>query len=309
MKTITRQLSQMKLLSSQMKLLSRKSIAILSIVGFTSTLSAQQGATLNFDGIDDEVNCGTSTSFDLSGNFTIEAWIYPTAKSTISSIVSKRMGGSGQPGYQLGINSWNTSDGRIWFETSSSTNVYTSTSVTLNTWQHVAVVVTGTTAAIYLNGIAQPLVSNDVLLSASTEPLLIGGFRSGYNFAGSIDELRIWNYAQCQGEIQNNMNGEIPTTASGLIANYHFNQGNAGGSNPTDTVLNEFSGNNFSGTLMNFALTGSSSNFIALGGVISGVAVTPFAPPHQPMYNQLVIPILGLMETHTHQAIIQLLIP
>lgn len=35
------------------------------------------GSGLRFDGIDDYVNCGSSDSLNISGSFTIEAWVYP----------------------------------------------------------------------------------------------------------------------------------------------------------------------------------------------------------------------------------------
>nr|HMT30220.1 hypothetical protein [Bacteroidia bacterium] len=53
----------------------------------------------------------------------------------------------------------------------------------------------------------------------------------------------------------------------GLVANYHFNQGVAGGTNTGATSLTDATGNGFTGTLTNFALTGSTSNWVAPGGV------------------------------------------
>jgi gliding motility-associated-like protein len=53
------------------------------------------------------------------------------------------------------------------------------------------------------------------------------------NFKGNIDEVRIWNVARTEQEIQLNMNFLIPTTQPGLLAYYKFNnnylnsQGNA----------------------------------------------------------------------------------
>jgi hypothetical protein len=75
----------------------------------------------------------------------------------------------------------------------------------------------------------------------------------------------------------NNMNGEIPTNATGLLANYHFNQGVAGQPNPTVNMLNDASSSAYTGTLVNMALTGSASNWISPGAVSS--MVTPFVSP------------------------------
>jgi hypothetical protein len=76
-----------------------------------------------------------------------------------------------------------------------------------------------------------------------------------------MDEVRIWNTARTQTEIQNNMNGEIDPSASGLALYYTFNQGIAGGTNTGLTTVVDQAGTN-NGTLTNFSLSGSTSNFL-----------------------------------------------
>ena len=89
--------------------------------------------------------------------------------------------------------------------------------------------------------------------------------------------MRVWNRALCQSEIQNNMNCEILTSVSGLLANYHFNQGYDSQNNSGLTALADASGNNNTATLINFALNGASSNWIAPGAVTSGVSCSTFS--------------------------------
>ena len=77
-----------------------------------------------------------------------------------------------------------------------------------------------------------------------------------------MDEVRIWNRALCQEEIQNNMNCALnPTGQNGLIALYHFDQGTVNANNAGITTLNDASGNANNGTLNNFALNGATSNW------------------------------------------------
>ena len=89
-------------------------------------------------------------------------------------------------------------------------------------------------------------------------------------FQGALDEIRIWNTTKTQCEINTFMSCEIPTTAANLVANYHFNQGVASGTNSGVTTLSDFSSNAANGTLYNFALTGSASNWISPGAVVNG---------------------------------------
>ncbi|MBK9461029.1 MAG: hypothetical protein IPN94_16770 [Sphingobacteriales bacterium] len=57
-----------------------------------------------------------------------------------------------------------------------------------------------------------------------------------------------------------------------MLASYHFNQGTAGGDNTAIANLTNAVSGGVNGTFGNFALNGSSSNFIETGGVTSGIA-------------------------------------
>ena len=74
--------------------------------------------------------------------------------------------------------------------------------VPLDTWSFVAASYDGTTIKLYLNGqlvgeraYAEPLL-------ASSEPLRIGSDTSGFNFAGSIDEVALFRRALGQTELE-----------------------------------------------------------------------------------------------------------
>jgi len=154
--------------------------------------------------------------------------------------------------------------------------------VALNTWQHVTGVWDGSSLYIYLNGVLQSTtagVTGSSLNGLLTNPVIIGHDNVNENFTGNIDEVRIWSRALCSSEIQNGMNCEIPTTGTGLLANYHFNEGIAASANPGVTTLTDASGNSYNGTLTNFALTGATSNWIMPGGVASGISCGAFSNP------------------------------
>jgi hypothetical protein len=158
-------------------------------------------------------------------------------------------------------------------------NVSSVATVTTGAWQHVAGTWDGTTMNIYVNGVLSGSSARaGANLRSLSNPIWIGGNTISENFTGDIDEVRIWNRTLCVSEIQNNMNGEIATTASGLIANYHFNQGFAYDPNPTVSTLTDVSGSASTGTLTNFALTGLTSNWTAPGAVSSGSNAAVFSP-------------------------------
>lgn len=129
-------------------------------------------------------------------------------------------------------------------------------------WHHLAVTHDGTTTIVYVDGIERGRGNRNYnttgvnfQMGASSRVTM------DFRFQGTIDELRVWNVARTQQEISQNMS-KLIQTAPGLIAYYSFNDGVPNGDNTAITTVADRSGNGLSGTLTNFALTGTSSNFV-----------------------------------------------
>ena len=152
-----------------------------------------------------------------------------------------------------------------------------------NQWYHIALVRANGTASIYVNGIQRGNTST--LVPKTPASFRIGSQEGIRHFSGLIDEVRIWNTARTQAQIQTNMNVEL-SSETGLVANYHFNQGIAGENNTSITTLIDVSGNNKIGTLNNFTLTGSTSNWVSSNAL--GLTVTNNVPPVYPIGNTIV---------------------
>jgi hypothetical protein len=136
----------------------------------------------------------------------------------------------------------------------------------VNTWYHIALVFSGSSAAVaYVNG--SPLTAFAGTYSANTlQPLYIGRVTNGSDnlqtFSGQMDEIRIWNAARTQTQIRNNMFYEVdPAAESNLVLYYNFNQGSAGANNASQTTLKDLK-SSINGTLYNFSLTGTTTNWI-----------------------------------------------
>ncbi len=248
--------------------------AIPAISGVTVNVCAV-AAALNFDGTNDYVDCGIGVTNALKGKdkLTVEAWVYPTQNTAGKSIL-----GNHQSNTQFNIQQSTTNQFNFFIGFGTYAVTTASNSVVLNTWQHIAGVFDDNILKFYINGVLSgttAVSSSYVLNASSTTNFWIGKSAfGGENFQGSIDEVRVWDIARTQCEINTYKNCEIPTTSTGLLANYHFNQGVDGGSNSTVTTLTDASASAFTGTLTNMALTGTNSNWVAPGGVISG-SVTP----------------------------------
>ena len=237
---------------------------------------------LNFDGTNDHVALPAAVYFN--GNLTIEAWVYPKSHAAGSRIIdfgndstsnnvtlTIAESGNDMPKFSV--------DGR---------EVYATKKLVLNSWSHIAVTLNGTTATFYINGVASGtgtintppdnIVRNNCYIGGSN--------RTTVPYANaSMDEVRIWNRALPQCEIQNNMNGELGSGQTGLVAYYKFNQGSANSNNASITTLTDASGNNYHGTLNGFGLTGTSSNWVAQGGVAQGAASPTYTLPSVSVSN------------------------
>ncbi|MEO8770789.1 MAG: LamG-like jellyroll fold domain-containing protein [Ferruginibacter sp.] len=109
----------------------------------------------------------------------------------------------------------------------------------INKTYHVAMVYDGTSLKYYRNGFLMGqvpatgnLIQNDLLTTIGHNSF--PGAAQDYQFAGVINEVRIWNVARTQAQLQTYMNSSLPgpTTQAGLKGYYVYNdltnkQGNA----------------------------------------------------------------------------------
>lgn len=225
-----------------------------------NTTFAQTGAALNFDGVNDYVVVPHNANLSFTNNFTFSMWF----KANSNTQTQKYLMGKGNS-YAI---IYEYVDNQIEFTSSAYTgdNPRTNSQMPLTDvlWHYITYTYDGTTLKGYMDGIqvvSQPKV---FILTTNSLDLYIGSANPAGNYVGgSFDEFRIWNRALTLTEIRNSMSCGIPTTDTGLRVNYRFNQGTAGANNAGVTSLTDASGNNYSGTLTNFSLTGFTSNWVS----------------------------------------------
>jgi gliding motility-associated-like protein len=141
-------------------------------------------------------------------------------------------------------------------------------------WHHIAVTYNGSVLKVFIDGVEKTPAGGVARTYNTADTKLVIGMREdlGTNtapFTGRMDELRVWNRALCITEIINNMNGELTLPQSGLVAYYKMNQGIRDCINTGLTTLTDATGNH-DVTLVNFALAGLTSNWVA--GQVTGTA-------------------------------------
>ncbi|MGC4035829.1 MAG: T9SS type A sorting domain-containing protein [Chitinophagaceae bacterium] len=220
---------------------------------------------ITFDGVDDNIVIPQP----VTGNFTIEYWLKTT--STGASGGDQWYYGSGIVDGEVGgvTTDWGTTlhADKIAFGLGQPDFTIESTSsVNTGNWVHVAASWMQSTGEmkLYINGILENTGYGSTIARAAPPRLVMGTKQTGdHPYSGSLDEVRIWNEVRSLSQIQANMNKEIdPSSEPTLLAYYNFNQGITAGTNAGLTTLPDIKGNN-NGTLNNFALTGTASNFTA----------------------------------------------
>src|SRR5882724_1140104 len=175
-----------------------------TISGATWTPAGRFGSALVFNGTSAVVTVPSAASLQLTTGMTLEAWVYPTATPTgWQAVVDKNV-----DGYYLMASSDQgnrpTVGGTF---TAGNQNTVGLATLAVNTWTHLAATFDGATVRLYVNGVQVASQVQTTLLTPTTKTLQIGADSyTGENFAGQIDEVRVYNRALSQAEIQTDMN-------------------------------------------------------------------------------------------------------
>lgn len=241
---------------------------------YSNVITKGYNNSLSFDGVDDYVQPGAPLPLAANDNFTYEAWVRPS----VVDAMYRGFLGADVVNVGRGPSMWVGPSGSLHTDSYSGTTRYdmlVNNFFTANTWVHVAWVKNGTTYTVYKNGVQ---VSTRIAPSSLLLPnanFTIGKLDNF--FAGTLDEVRIWNTARTAQEITDNLSVSLNGNETGLKAYYTFNQGAPAGNNTAiNAVANLTTTPNLNGTLTGFAKTGATSNFV--GGFSAAITSQPTAP-------------------------------
>ncbi len=246
---------------------------IIILIGFKS-INAQNIA-LDFDGVDDVV---TTTYNGVLGaaNRTFEAWIFVNESAPASNLAILDYGVNAAGSRNTFVIRGDRGIGFI----SGGTNANISSApnlIQVNQWTHVAFVLDNGTGYLYFNGSEVATGNLTTVDTPSGEANLRIGERvagGSIPFNGRIDEVRIWNVARTQTEIADNAAAEFCQVPTNLKAYYRLNDGVADGMNSSNTAALDESGDGNDGTLTNFSLDGTTSNWVTGAEAINPGTIT-----------------------------------
>ena len=133
-----------------------------------------------------------------TGNFTIEAWIYPTSTASWLPIFQNdQVGSSSSDKFYF---AWNNSNNTLGIGEHGTSNVaYTTWVPVLNTWYHLAAVRQSGVINIFINGVQQTVTNSSIFsgISFGQNGAAIGAMSTPYYFSGYITNIRyIVGFAQ-----------------------------------------------------------------------------------------------------------------
>ena len=167
-------------------------------------VSSQYGRALDFDGVNDRVNCGRPAVIDsLVNNYSLFAWVKPTGSFVnYRNIVAKSTGLTAQFGiivFQTGV----------WYTQTTDNLSTTGGTLSLDSWFHVGYTFANGVMTTYQNGVAQNT------RSGATNASIVADFKIGNDelpgsptgsaprpFLGQIDDVRLYSKVLSPSEIR-----------------------------------------------------------------------------------------------------------
>lgn len=180
------------------------------------TYNSGNGGFITFDGVDDRVS--QPTSINTGQNFTVNAWIYPTALG-----ITRRAIAASSYNY-ISANGWlfctagGLTNNTFFFSVGSdnSYRIATANTLSLNQWFYVSVVCQngGGSINLYRNGIETSYALT--ALSSNTLTYSYNQFNVGFRdvggttdpYTGNISSVQIYNRALSAAEITQNFNAQ-----------------------------------------------------------------------------------------------------
>ena len=214
-----------------------------NIIGATWTTGGRNGNALSFNGSSSYVDLGNPALLQITGSMTWSAWVKAAANpADDGQIVAKSDDASGWQLKTSPDTGPHTFGVRVAGATNTLAQRYSTTVRSLNVWYHVAGVYNASaqTLDIYVNGVLNNGTLSGTIPASQINSAVnvnIGRRSGGFYFNGVIDDVRIYNRALSQAEIQADMNTPVGTpTPTPNLPNSHCDSTATATATPTATT-------------------------------------------------------------------------
>jgi hypothetical protein len=192
---------------------SAKTITINGNAAVSATQSKFGGSSIAFDGTGDYLSIASDTDFAFgTGDWTVEFWAYRTV-TQLGTIFNFVPASGSTPIHQINL----SSTGVLRYAVSGAT-VITGSSLTLNTWVHVAVSRASGSTKLFVNGTQSGATYTDTNNYSVDYSLTIGAGTAGVNgYGGYLDDIRISNTARYTTTFTPSTTAFVQDSASKLL--------------------------------------------------------------------------------------------
>ncbi len=227
---------------------------------FIAPLFGQRTA-LFFDGTDDYLSVSGNSKLNGLSNLTLETWIYTDNFNTSPCADCAPIIWNQNNGYRFGTGNTRLVKFSLYNGTAAVT-LSSSLSLATNTWHHIAGTYDGSKMKIYVDGVATDSNSSafTITYTSSTSDIWIADPQTGWG--GILEETRIWDYARSAAQIKEGMRKNYKSGLSGLVLHFDYEDGTAYKNNSSVSKVNDRTSNKNHGTIYNFKLTDTVSNFV-----------------------------------------------
>jgi hypothetical protein len=223
-----------------------------TLINGTSFSTDGQGS-LSFDDVDDYVNMGSSSIFNVTNQISLFAWINPSNSNVWNGILGST--GGGFVHFQLigqAINVYVYGPNIPYDNTDGVT-------VPLNSWSYLGFTVVDSTLRVYLNGVQLPttLTGSDNDISSASDIRIGRVFSDDRFFGGKIAAVQMYNTSLTPNQILQNYNTQkfrFGLTGSTIITtnlNVYLDAANPASYPQSGTNWYDLSGDNNSAELLN----------------------------------------------------------
>lgn len=178
------------------------------------------GGAYDYDGIDDYVNVEHSDSLEVGDSFSISIWVKPRTDGI--EFVTKAPQYHPWTGFCLRYYSGNEVGFKVYNETGTKATVKKVINITDENWHHLVGTYDGLTVKLFIDGVLEDNI-NLTGEADNKEPLTFGYDTpewTGNWSDGLIDEIRFYNRALEEVEIQELLNYEIELTSTILLGRF-----------------------------------------------------------------------------------------
>ncbi|PKP01869.1 MAG: hypothetical protein CVU11_13790 [Bacteroidetes bacterium HGW-Bacteroidetes-6] len=206
---------------------------------------------LNYPGI--FINCGNDPSFNTGSELTLEVWVRAYIFGENRKLMGK-MSASLNNGYVMGFENLNIYSEIFNPDLQVVAHGSTGPIPADSAWVHLVTTYNANGQMVnYLNGVnvGEVTVFPQTPIASNSEPFIIGlapWDQLSFEFTGGLDEIRVWNVALTESQIQENMFRTLTGNEAGLVAYYNF-------SNDIDSVVHDLAPNALNGILKNSEAT------------------------------------------------------